>query len=205
MKEIEFTYKIYDNIIEITPVEPIKDNYVYTVEIEDVQSSVKKIKTSIKEQVYTGMSPSYCSMEGVLSLVESIDLPEDKTLYYIREASRKAEYLSGQSYDENNTPFQVNQFVRYRAAYDTLLRFSIDRASRAGLKGVMGEIQFETSDSKDPLADLLKSLKGEADEWEKQLLGDDFNKGAAPKAAMFRANPGFYHTKVSTFGREVTR
>lgn len=204
MKEIPYSIKIYDNVMEITPDVPITDNAVYEIFMDQVRAMNTLAKlTDIHEKVYTRMTPAYCSLEGVKSLVESIDLPDDKTLYYIREASRKADYLAGTSFDEENPPFQVNQFVKYRSAYDTLLRYSIDRASQAGYKGVMGEIQFETSDSENPLKGILASLKLEADKWELDLQSDEVRRGAKPKAVV-KSKANIYATRVSGFGREVT-
>lgn len=205
MQDIGFTIKIYDNVLEIIPDESLQDNSVYEIAFDLIQSLQGGRKLENGEfKVYTSMTPSYCSLEGVKSLVDAIELPEDKTLYYIRESSKKADYLAGTTFDENNPPFQVNQFVKYRAAHDTLLKYSIDRAARSGLKGVMGEIQFETSDSDDSLSALLKYLSAEAKRWEDELMGEDYRKGAKPKAVTMRSNPASYTTRLSGFGREIT-
>lgn len=204
MADVTFSVKINGNTLEIIPDGPVQDNSIYEITLDGLKAlySTRTLADS-SFKVYTKMTPAYCSLEGVKSLVETIDLPDDKTLYYIRESSRKADYLAGRSFNEDSVPFEVNQFVKYRAAHDTLLKFFIDRTAESGLRGKMGEVEFETSDSASPMQELLKYLKGEADRWERDLTSESYYKGAAPKAVT-RSNPAHYTTRVSGFGREVT-
>jgi hypothetical protein len=204
LKNVEFSVKIYDNTIEIIPLEPIKDNSLYEITISDVKAWLNnKHIDEVKTKVYTKMSPAYCSLESVESLTESVEVPDDRTLYYIKEASRYAEYIADSKFDEDDVPFNVSQFVRFRAAHDVLLKLYIERASEAGQRGQMGEIQFEVKDTKS-LKDLLEYLKGEADKWEEKVKSEDHKKGAAPKAAI-RSNPGYYSTSLSGFDRGAFR
>lgn len=202
--DIPFSLKIYDNIIEIIPDGPIEDNSVYDITFDHIKAFHKmKTLSDVHVKVSTKMTPAYASLESVLSLVDAIELPEDRTLYYIREASRRADYLSTKTFDEQHVPFEVNQFVKYLAAHETLLKFFIDRSTGAGLKGTMGEIAFETTETSDSLKDLLNYLAKEAKRWEQELMGADRRKGAAPKAVT-RSNPAHYATRVTGYNREVT-
>lgn len=201
MKNVEFSVKIYGNTIEIVPSEPIKDNSIYEITISDVKAWLKsKYVDEIKTKIYTKLSPSYCSLESVMSLIDSISISEDRVLYYIKEASQYADYISGTSFDEDKVPFNVSQFVKFRSAHDALLKLFIERASEAGQSGKMGEIEFDVSDNTDAIKDLLDYLKGESDKWEQQVMSEDHTKGAAPKAVV-RSKPAHYSTSLSGFNR----
>lgn len=201
MSNVEFSVKIYGNTIEIIPSKPLKDNSIYEITISDVKAWLcEKRLDEVHTKVYTKMSPSYCSLEAVNSLIDSIELEEERILYYIKEASQYAEYISEQKFDEEGAPFNVAQFVKFRAAHDALLKLLIERASEAGRSGKMGEIEFDISDSTDSLKKLLDYLKGEADKWESKVMSEDHYKGAKPRAVT-RSNPGHYATSLSGFSR----
>lgn len=201
MKNVDFSVKIYGNTIEIIPSEPIKDNSIYEITISDVKAWLKtKHLDEVKTKFYTKLSPSYCSLEAVMSLIDSINISEDRVLYYVKEASQYADYISGTTFNEDSVPFNVAQFVKFRSAHDALLKLFIERASEAGQSGKMGEIEFDVSDNTDAIKDLLDYLKGESDKWEKQVMSEDHTKGAAPKAVV-RSNPGHYSASLSGFNR----
>lgn len=205
MKNVDFSVKIYGNTIEIIPAEPVKDNSIYEITISEVKSWLKdKHLDEVKAKVYTKLSPSYCSLESVESLIDSIDLADDRILYYIKEASQYADYIGGTTFSEENPPFNVAQFVKFRAAHDALLKLFIERASEAGHKGKMGDIEFDVSDKSQSLKDLLNYLKAEADKWEKKVMSEDYTKGAKPKAVT-RSLPGHYATSLSGFERGTFR
>ncbi|MGG2085287.1 hypothetical protein [Lysinibacillus pakistanensis] len=171
MGNVEFSVKIYSNTIEIIPLEPLKDNSIYDITISDVKARLgEKQLEEISTKVYTKMSPSYCSLESVNSLIDSINLEDERILYYIKEASRYTEYISGKNFDEANVPFNVYQFVKFRATHDAILKLFIEKASEVGRSGKMGEIEFKMSDSIGSLKDLLDYLKGESDKWESKVL-----------------------------------
>ncbi|ODV53256.1 hypothetical protein [Lysinibacillus fusiformis] len=171
MSKVEFSVKIYGNTIEIIPSEPVKDNSIYDITFTDVKARLKEKRLEkVCTEVYTKMSPSYCSLESVNSLIDSIDLEDERILYYIKEASRYTEYISGKNFDEANVPFNVHQFVKFRATHDAILKLFIEKASEAGRSGKMGELEFKMSDCIDSLKDLLDYLKGESDKWESKVL-----------------------------------
>lgn len=202
MSNVDFSIKVYGNTLEIIPSEPIKNNSIYEITLSDVRAWSKPSKFLEKEtwKVYTKLSPRYCALESVMSLIDSIEIDEDRVLYYIKEASLYSDYIANTSFDEDNVPFNIAQFVKFRSAHDALLKLYIERASEAGRKGQIGEINFETSDNTDAIKNLLNYLKGEADKWERKAMNEDYLKGAAPKAVV-RSNPAHFSTKLSGFNR----
>lgn len=185
MKKIESTFKVYDNCIEISPNERIEDNYVYEIKIKKVSAFGKhKTAEDVSVTVCTKLTPAYCTLEALNSLAESFELPAEKSLYYIRDASRLAEYITKETYDEEDIPFEVSQFAKYRAAHDSLLKYYIERSSDSGVSGTIGEISFQSGSSLDAIKDLLSYLKSEAAKWEEHLKGNGFEGRARPKGAV---------------------
>lgn len=205
MERVEFDLKVYDNFIEIIPNGEIKDNSIYEIRIGSIKALDKnKSAENLKLEFATQLTPSYCSLEAVNSLVESYQIPEDKILYYIREASLFAEYVKGTSYEKDNVPFEVVQYVKYKAAYDSLMRFLIEKSSHIGVRGQIGEISFENPSDFPIAKDLLKELKDEIAKWEEHLKGYGFAGRAKPLSAIRGINANSpYATSFSNYSRDV--
>jgi hypothetical protein len=193
MERVEYTLKVFDNFIEITPKDGVKDNSVYEIRIKKVKAlNQNKQIEDLRIKTTTRLTPSYCSLEAVHSLVDSYDIPDEKTLYYIREASLFAEYVTKESYKDDNVPFEVFQYVKHKAAYDSLMKFYIERAAEGGTKGTLGEISFENNSSFPAIKDLLDVLKAEVDKWTEHMRGNGFEGRVAPSSAVrgARTTPG---------------
>ncbi|MCY7866103.1 hypothetical protein P8918_13570 [Bacillus spizizenii] len=193
MERVKHDFKVFDNFIEITPDDGIKDNSVYEIRIKTIKALDKNKRIDdLRMKVTTKLTPSYCSLEAVRSLVDSYEIPEEKTLYYIREASLFAEYVKQESYGDEEIPFEVFQYVKHKAAYDSLVKFYIERSAEGGTKGTLGDITFENSSSFPAIRDLLNALKKEVDLWVEHLRGNGFEGRVAPASAVrgARNTPG---------------
>lgn len=193
MERVEHTVKVFDNFIEITPNDGIKDNSVYEIRIKYVKALNKnKDMENLRIKTTTRLTPSYCSLESVHSLTDSFNIPDEKVLYFIREASLFAEYVKKESYTDDNVPFDVFQYVKHKAAYDSLMKYYLERAGEAGTKGQLGEVSFENSNSFPAIKDMLKILKEEVDKWVEHMRGNGFEGRVAPASAVrgARSTPG---------------
>ncbi len=218
MEKINHTFKVYDNFIEITTSEPIKSDSIYEIKIKSVKSvGGRKSIDNLDIKVHTKLTPSYCSIEAVRSMIEGY-VEDHKIMYYIREASRFAEYIKKEEYGYHDVPFEVVQYVKHKAAYDSLLKFYIDKCSESGTKGTLGEISFENTGSDKLPKSILDDLKAEVDKWEEHLRGYGFEGRAKPASAvksmksdrnaslkLYGTNQAKYGTHLTGYSRGVSR
>lgn len=210
MERVKHTIKIYDNFLEITPDEGIKNDSIYEIRVKGLESQtgLKKLDGLLKLKICTKLTPAYCSLEAVRSLTDSYEVSEERTLYFIREASRFAEYVTKKEYKEPNIPFEVTQYTKYKAAHDSLLKFYMDKASGSGIKGKLGEISFENSSQYPAFKDLLETLAREVRRWEEHLRGNGFEGRAKPasavKSSRYSPSPYVSKTGASSYGTFVT-
>lgn len=177
MERVKFHVKVFDNFLEIIPCDGVKDNSVYEIRLKDIkeESGYKKLDAETV-RFCTRMTPAYTSLESVKALVENCNIPEETILYHIREASKYADYVKKckGTYDRPDSDvdkFQKEQFAKYKAAYECILRFYMDKAAEFGLKGSLGDISFDTNTSLPDISKLLETLKKEVDQWELALQG----------------------------------
>lgn len=184
MDKVQNSFKIEGSKIEITLDEGVRDNSIYEIRIKKIESAHwKRELNDFNLKIFTKITPSYTSIESVKALIDD-EVSDDRILYNIREASRYAEYIKKEVYKSDlNIPFEVTQYVRYKAAYDSLLYFYIQRSSSMGEKGTLGEISFEHSTSSSH-KNLLDQLKDEVDYWELHLRGFGFEGRAKPQSAV---------------------
>jgi hypothetical protein len=174
MERVEQNFKVFENFLEITPTEAPKTNSIYEIRVKGLKSLKKDKKLdNLKLKVVTKLIPSYCSIEGINTLVDVFDIPEEKLLYYIREASRYADYIKGTAAVKTGeiASFEVEQFVKTKASLDALLNVYAQKASDSGTKGTLGDITFENSKVFGSIKDLIKLLKEEFRKWENVLSG----------------------------------
>lgn len=203
MERVDYDIKVYDNIIEITPKNGVKDNSEYEIRLKNLkQLNGKRKLDSEKVTACTKMTPAYTSLQAVESLVESCNIPKKIILYHIREASRYVDFVRKPSTQSTATlidyqrptiltettitgevPFEVEQFVKYKAAHECILRYYIDRTSDSGNKGQLGDVQFDTTVKLADISELLKKLDGMSDEWMASMLGYKNEGRAKPVSA----------------------
>lgn len=187
VEKVQFEIKVFDNFIEITPVGGVKDNSIYEIKLKNLkQFNGNRTLESATIKLCTAITPAYANIQAINSLVESCNIPDDIILYHIREASRFVEYITGQSY--TSVPFEVEQYVKYKAAYECILRFQIDKASISGEKGQLGDIQFDNATKHEDISELLKTLKAEAAAWMDRLIGYKSEGRAKPLSAVKSSN-----------------
>jgi hypothetical protein len=183
VEKVQFEIKVFDNYIEITPIGGVKDNSIYEIKLKNLkEANGKKTLESATVKLCTAITPAYASIQSVNSLIESCNVPDDIILYHIREASRFVEYITGQSY--TSVPFEVEQYVKYKAAYECVLRFHIDRASEGGQKGQLGDVVFDKSNQLPDITALLKTLKAETTSWMDSVRGYKIEGRAKPLSAV---------------------
>lgn len=189
MERVEFGIKVYDNFIEIIPNAGMKDNSSYEIKLKGLKELGGKRQLNKSVTVSTGIWPAYTSLQSVQSLIESCDVPVQTILYHIREASKFVDYLKSRTYNKSDTiPFEIEQFVKYRAAHESVLRYYIDRSAQNGTKGALGDVQFDMSGKLTDISDLLKLLKGEEANWLLEVRGYKNEGRAKPVSAVRGGN-----------------
>ena len=202
MPLLEVNYKIYDDIIEIEPKEGMLDNSIYEIRIKNVRDQLEqKIPLDqIETKITTELKPSYSTIEAVRTIIERDEISDHDILYYIRDASQFVEYASGEEYTDE-VPFHVRQYVKYRAAYDSLLKLYMSKAADAGRSGTISEISFDHSGRFPDIKDLLESLQQEIERWEVHVRGFGFQGRIAPQAGI--KGSGFYDTYIFNYNRKM--
>lgn len=195
---METKYVIDGNRLAIIPEEPIEDNCEYIITVKNIKSLNGETDVDIEERVTTSLSPLYATIGSVQSLVGELDLDENLIIFNIREASRHVEFLTKQKYQVDGAiktfeehrytrkeirsmtiPYPASQYVKYKAAYDCLLKVYMSNAGISGASGAIGKVSFEQKlINLKPLLDELKELMLY---WEMKLLNGD---GARPRSAV---------------------
>jgi hypothetical protein len=189
------------NYLEIIPDEGVFANCVYEIDFVNVVSADGKAELpNQKVKIATAVKPAYVSLLSVQEVVESCQLNNDKILYNIREASRFADYII--DFDHINIPFEVEQFVKYKAAHDCLLKYYIDRAALAGQKGQIGDVMFDNDPKMSDISDLLKELKQLEKFWMDAMRGYNEFGRAKPASAVKGLVPKI-QTAVGTGGKPL--
>lgn len=204
MEKVKFKIEVIDNYLEIIPLEPLKDNSVYTIKINDLKSTSGDF-LDISKKIVTKITPLYSTIYAVKTLIDGINIPEDVILYHIREASRFVDYMKeGMEVDEDDIPFEVSQFVKYKAAYECILRYSVQISSSFGVSGTVGEVSFSERETTKDISSILKDLAKEADKWKDEVRGFKLEGRAKMKATVRggRRTPK-YDSIDLTMNREV--
>lgn len=193
MEIVKFKVRVIDNMLEIIPEGGIKDNSLYEIRLKNVESADgQTISKTVK--IMSSLSPLYVGIQSVRALIDSIPITDDVILYHIREASKFAEYLkNGMAIDESNIPFEVSQFVRYRAAHDCLLSHIINMSSSTGISGKVADVSFSEKETTKDISKLLDHLDKEIKVWEDAVKGYK-NPGRAKMKSVVRGgakDPGF--------------
>jgi hypothetical protein len=189
IEKVTFTSEVTDNLLEITPAE-IKDNSEYIIKIKYISNADgSEVLRDYKLSACTAFIPSYCSLEAVNSLVQGCGIPEITMLYHIREASKFAQYLKTGLTDESAPTFEIEQFVRYKAAYDCVLKMYIDKSAANSEEGTLGDVTFKNSAKVPDISKLLAALAGEVKKWQDEVEGYTNAGRAAPMSAIRAYSP----------------
>lgn len=195
MEIIKVNTNVIDNMVQIIPDKGIKDNSIYEITLKNIKDEFGNVFTKTYT-VYTKMSPLFTDVNAVRSLIASIEVDDSTILYHIREASKFAEYIKGEKIPEDNIPFEVTQFVKYRAAHECLLNFSIGQSSSTGITGAVGNVSFSEKETSRDLSNLLKALSDEVAKWNDAVKG----YGNEGRAKMQYAVKGYYKSIIAPPG-----
>ena len=145
---IETDFEIIDNLVRITTKTPLEDNCQYEISLKNFSSlDGKAALESYTYKVVTKLSPSYCKISDVAVLVDTFEIPESTILYYIREASRYADYIvEAAGVSSSDAEFAIKEFVKTKTTIDCLLKAYVNKAAGSGIKGTLGEISFENTE-----------------------------------------------------------
>ena len=208
MESVPFTYKVYDNILEIIPNEPILDNSVYTIHIKKIKSADGKSSLSdLKIEHTTAMTPCYCSVTPIQLLVDVFDIPEKTLWFFIRQASRKADYINGGPVDTTNgVPYVVEQFTEVAATILALTKAYIVGSNDAGLEGTVGNVTFKNGETVGDINKLLENLRKFEHMWAEAIRGYEF-EGRNHIATARRGDyaPSYELIPVTTLLQDFTR
>lgn len=192
---VSFRYLINGNTLEIIPTStdttqnPVQDNSLYTIRIASLRSKTDPNKTlsNLKVTVTTKMTPAYCTLNDLEFLHDMFDIPESQILYYIREASKYADYMEeGNSTASSSTEvsFPKREFVKTKVTLDCLLKAYISRAAGTSTKGTLGVISYQdTENYSNSIGDVLDRLKAALKGWGDALKGYEREGRAAPRSA----------------------
>lgn len=202
MELVKANIKVIDNMIVIEPLDGFQDNSIYEIRLKNVKSvNDDEITETLK--FCTKLTPLYVDINSVKSLIGDIDIPDDAILYHIREASRFADYIKT-GIDENDVPFEVSQFVRYKAAYECLLRHTVTLSSSIGISGTVGKVTFSEKETIKDISKLLDLLSKEIAKWLDEVKGFQLEGRAEMKSVVRGGSysyPGYDPVKVTIFDR----
>ena len=206
-------YEVLDNVLVIMLPDGIKDNSQYEIRIKGLQSADGKAQLEeLKYRCVTALSPSYCDISDVSMLQDTFGVPENTILYYIRAASRYADFIVensasvGQSATITEITVPIQNFVITKTMLDCLLNAFINKAAGAGIKGTLGKISFENTEKyASNIDDLLDFLKAQLKMWMDAIRGYTLEGRAKPvwaKKAYKTQNPTTFEQLVNDIMRE---
>lgn len=169
--EEAFTYKVFDNNIEITlKSEKPQDNSYYEISLKNIYAMTRDRKLEeLTVSFMTAFSPMYCIVDDVKSVLHTRIIDERTILFNIRDASRYVDYILETSFVKTEIPYAATQYVKYRAGYESLIKKYSEISELAGKKGSIGKVSFESA--MPDLKPLLDELKEQMGKWEIKLLG----------------------------------
>ena len=206
------TYEILDNMLIITLPDGIKDNSNYEIRVKGLESTDGKSQLDMNYRVVTALSPSYCTVSDVAVLQDTFGISENVILYYIREASKYADYVVSASAGVGATgtvteiTLPIHNFVITKVMLDCLLKAFINKAAGAGIKGTLGKISFENTEKyASNIDDLIDALKAQLKMWLDAIRGYELEGRASPvwaKKAYKTQNPTTFAQLINDIQRE---
>ena len=213
LKNVE--YEVLDNMLIVTLPDGVKDNSQYEIRIKGLKSNDGKSQLdNLNYRVITELTPSYCNISDVAMLQDTFGISENTILYYIREASKYADYImesvSSAANNSNSTVVEISvplhNFVVTKVMLDCLLKAFINKAAGAGIKGTLGKISFENTEKyASNIDDLIDALKAQLKMWLDALRGYEFEGRAVPqwaKKSYKTNNPTRFADLVNDINRE---
>lgn len=207
------TYEVLDNMLVIKLPEDIKDNSHYEIRVKGLKSADGKAQLEeLKYRCVTALSPAYCNVSDVSILQDTFGISENTILYYIRAASRYADFIVESTADVGGSAkitevtVPIQNFVITKVMLDCLLNAFINKAAGAGIKGTLGKISFENTEKyASNIDDLLDFLKAQLKMWLDAIRGH-FPEGRAKpvwaKKAYKTQDPTTFAQLINDINRE---
>lgn len=184
---VNFRYVVTGNTLEIIPDKPLQDNSIYTIRVDKIRSMMHpdRIAMNVTVPVTTKMQPSYCTLNDVRFLSDMFGIAEDQILYYIREASKYADYMKNEdSVSDAEATFAMREFVKTKVTLDALMNAYIRRAAGSSTKGTLGVISYADSENyNNSIGGLIDKLKAALKGWGDALKGYEREGRAKPRYA----------------------
>ena len=203
MEYVDFEVKIDDNFLKITPVGGVKDNSVYEIRFKRIDSVLKnKTLKDKKIKIISNLTPCYIGIESVRILAEVFDATEEEILFYIRDASKYADYIRSHCTvvpAVEDIKFELEQFVKTKAILDALLKGYVSKSQLAGLKGVLGNLSFENGDTLGSIQNVINYFKDELRKWGDAIRGYHLEGRNTPQSAI----KSIYSTKTFSFNKII--
>lgn len=210
IEKVDCTLEILDNFLEIKPIAPLKNDSIYEIKVKGLTSLNGNVPLDvIKVKFVTEMTPMFCSIMGVESLLDIIHIPEDIILYNIREASKYAEYIfdlihkGKKKIDKDNVPFAVREFTRFKAARDCVMKIYMSLATSKTVEGTLGEVKFKNKEQIPDLKKILEYLDKEINKWLDAIKGHELEGRSEIKTAVRGYHHGGLNSRTSS-DRKVT-
>lgn len=166
----------------------VKDNEVYVIQLHDV---LAKDGTTSEQtlKLVTKMRPFFSSVYAVKSLIGEYKISDEIIAFNIKEASKYAMYVINNSeypfkIDEDDVPFIVEQFVKYYAAHECLLRYTVELSSSTGMSGTIGNVTFNEKQTVKDITALLKHFCDEVEKWKEALKGYELEGRARVRSGV---------------------
>lgn len=161
--------------IMLTITDGFQDNKVYAITLHDVLAT-DGTRSNQTFKLITKIKPLYNTLFAVKTLIGDYKISDEVILFNIRESSRYADYVTSNCaypfrIEENNVPFIVEQFVKYHAAHECLLRFIVELSSSTGISGTIGNVNFSEKETVKDITALLKHFCQEVEKWKESLKG----------------------------------
>lgn len=193
--------------------EEIKNDSIYTITLSGIKSldGTKKLKKT-KIEIITAVTPMYCTLQSLSALVQNFNIPEKDLLIYIRDASKYADFISGNKANTSNNAsidFAKEQFTKTKAVLDCLVRGVVQKSYSDGSKYTLDVATYEERSNLSELQKLIDALKKDLLKWQDAIRGY-YNEGrVAPVATRIgiksNTNSEVSHTTVDTILNDFTR
>ena len=193
---VPFEYRIYDNCLEIIPKHAIEDNSVYTIKLNGLTTVDGREIPKESIDITTRMTPCYCSAYAVKILLDDFELPESDILFFIRQASRQAEYINGgkpKQDSDGRVAYEIEKYTETKATLDALTKAYVVGNNNAGMEGTVGDLTFKNGDNIENLRKLMNTLRSELKVWQDAIRGYKFEGKNSPTFALIGA-----HTRRAT-------
>lgn len=206
MENVKFSYRVFDNCLEIIPEGGIQDNSTYEIRIKQLKATNGKVINDLNIKTTTAMTPCYCSVESIKILLDAFELSVSDILFYIRQASRQADHINGgpPTLVDGKPSYVIEKYVEIKATLDTLTKAYITGSYDSGMEGTLGQLTFKNGSNLDNMKLLMSELKAEVKVWQDAIRGYEF-EGRNKMSFGLRANKTLRPTPAGRILNDYTR